>query len=100
MEHYTCIARFQPKPQKHAELDARLKELVKLTRLEEGCIDYDLCYSQDNHKFAFFVVERFKSKEDFEFHSKQEYLTRFVQDLDALVADASIHVCENSKALT
>jgi len=100
MENFTCIAKFQPKPQKHEELDARLKELVKLSRMEEGCIDYDLCYSHDNSKFAFFVVEQFKTKEDFEIHSKKEYLTRFIQDLETLVADVSIHVCENTKLVS
>lgn len=96
MENFICIAKFQAKPQKHDELEARLKELVRLSQMEEGCIDYDLCHAHDS-KFSFFVVEQYKTKEDFEIHSKKEYLTRFIQDLEALVADVSIHVGENTK---
>ncbi len=99
MENFICIAKFQPKPQKYEELEARLKELVKLTRMEEGCLDYDLCHVHDG-KFAFVMVERFKAKVDFEIHSKKDYLLRFIQDLETLVADASVHVCENSNQVS
>lgn len=96
MENFICIAKFKAKPEQYDVLEARLKELVKHTQQEDGCIDYDLCHARDS-QFDFFVIERYKTKEDFEHHSRQEYLTRFIGDLETLVAGVSVHVCENTK---
>ena len=98
MNNVICIAKFAAQTNKLPELESRLQELVRLSRLEAGCIDYDLCYAQDG-VFDFFIVERYKTKDDFEIHSNKDYLVRLLGDLEALTTKASIQIGENVQQL-
>jgi quinol monooxygenase YgiN len=54
MKTITVIATFQAQPGKEAELKTALTNLVAPTRLEAGCLNYDLhVLSEDPGKFLF-----------------------------------------------
>lgn len=58
------------------ELAAQLLRLVKPTRLEPGCLIYQLHRDPENFgKFMFY--ERFVSQEALDFHTVSPHLTRF-----------------------
>lgn len=71
------IATFVIKPEALAEVIAKAKELVEKTRLEEGCIAYDLLQSQkDTGKLV--VVEVWESPEVLKAHEGSEHFTAIV----------------------
>jgi quinol monooxygenase YgiN len=72
----TLIAILQGKPEKRDELLATLREFVKPTRTEQGCIEYHLHVSDDDpNQFVFY--ENWNSKSDLDVHLKQPLLTAF-----------------------
>ncbi len=90
-----CVAEFRARPDTFPALNERLQELVRLTRQEAGCLQYDLSHSTE-HPRTCVVIERFRSKADFDAHSSQGYLQSFIRDLDSLVESASVHLCEQA----
>lgn len=52
-------------------------ELVTLSRLEEGCISYEL-YQDKSNPLLLAVMEEWKSKEVLDIHMKTEHFTRIV----------------------
>lgn len=76
MENFICIAQFVSKSGKENDLLKALLSLLEPTRAEQGCISYEL-HQNVQQPSLFTMVEFFKSQEDFDFHSKQSYLTDF-----------------------
>ena len=67
MKTITVVANFQAKPGKEAELKKALISLVAPTRLEAGCLNYDLHVSPENPaKFLFH--ENWASKAQLDAH--------------------------------
>lgn len=75
-EMLTVIAHARAKPGKEAQAREILQALVVPTRLEEGCIDYDLHQSaEDPSSFVFY--ENWTSPEALEAHAKSPHITHF-----------------------
>jgi len=75
-EMLTIIAHARAKPGKEAQAREILQALVVPTRLEEGCIDYDLHQSaEDPSSFVFY--ENWTSPEALEAHAKSPHITHF-----------------------
>jgi quinol monooxygenase YgiN len=72
----TLIAILHGKPEKRDDLLATLREFVKPTRAEEGCVEYHLHVSDDDPN-KFFFYENWRSKPDLDVHLKTPLLTAF-----------------------
>jgi len=70
----TVIARLRAKPGQEARVRELLLSLIKPTRAEAGCIDYDL-HESDEHPGEFLFYESWNSGEAFEAHLKMPYIT-------------------------
>lgn len=78
-----CIAEFKTTIENEDTLFNALMMLEPITIREEGCIYYTVT-KQINSNFAtgtseynIVLHERFKSKEDFEWHNSQDYISNF-----------------------
>ncbi|MGD0962519.1 MAG: putative quinol monooxygenase [Candidatus Acidiferrales bacterium] len=77
-ELLTVIAHARAKPGKEAQAREILLALVAPTRLEEGCIDYDLHQSADDPSlFVFF--ENWTTPTALEAHSRSPHIVHFRQ---------------------
>ncbi len=57
-------------PEDLASVEAELPEHIKLTRLEEGCLKFDVTQDPENQS-VFWVYEEFVSRAAFEAHQKR-----------------------------
>ncbi len=64
------------------------KELVELTRKEEGCISYEL-YQDIKDSTILTFIEEWESQEALDKHSKSEHFTRIIPMRNKLMAKAS-----------
>jgi len=79
----TVVATFQARPGKEADLRAALLGLVRLTRKEPGCVDYDLHQSpEEPAKFLFY--ENWTSKAALDAHLQSEHVKALLPRLDEL----------------
>lgn len=92
MTQFVCIAKFTSKPGQENNLIKALSSLLEPTRAESGCISYDL--HRDVHQpEVLTMIEFFKSKEDFEFHSKQDYLLKFRESATGFFESVNLTFC-------
>ena len=75
-EMLTVIAHARAKPGKEAQAREILQALVAPTRLEEGCIDYDLHQSADDPS-SFVFYENWTSPAALEAHARSPHITHF-----------------------
>lgn len=75
-EMLTIIAHARAKPGKEAQAREILQALMVPTRLEEGCIDYDLHQSEEDPS-SFVFYENWTSPEALEAHAKSPHITHF-----------------------
>ncbi|MDQ1096548.1 MULTISPECIES: putative quinol monooxygenase [Chryseobacterium] len=66
------------------------QNLVKETRKEEGCLQYDLIEDKDN-KGTFFLIELWETVEHHNRHNGQDHLLNFRRDA-ARIMESSIQV--------
>ena len=66
-------------------LGAALAALVEPTRLEAGCLNYDLHRSVDDAD-VWFVYENWRSPEGFDAHMRSEHLQAFLKATPDLIA--------------
>lgn len=59
--------------------------LIKNTRLEKGCIEYNLLDPIDSDNTLLFV-EKWESKEDLESHLQQTHFIKFGSDIEEFLA--------------
>jgi len=69
--------------------------LVRETRKEEGCLQYDLIEDKDN-KGTFFMVELWESEEHLNRHNGQDHLLNFRRDA-AKMTESSTQVYKGFK---
>ena len=85
MKIITVIATFHARPGKEAELRQALVNLVSPTRLETGCINYDLHASPDDPgKFLFH--ENWTSKAHLDEHLASAHIKALLPRVDELCA--------------
>jgi quinol monooxygenase YgiN len=92
MSHFVCLAQFISKPGKENDLIKALSSLIEPTRAESGCISYDL-HQDINQPRKLTMIEFFKSKEAFDFHAKQSYLTLFQNIASELIESRQLTFC-------
>ena len=86
MKTLTVVASFQAKPGKESELHAALIGLVAPTRLEAGCINYDLHQSIDDPaKFLFH--ENWTSKVRLDAHLQSPHIQALLPRVDTLCVE-------------
>jgi quinol monooxygenase YgiN len=71
--------------------------LVRETRKEEGCLQYDLIEDKDN-KGTFFMVELWESGEHHNRHNGQDHLLNFRRDVSKIL-ESSTQVYKGAKIL-
>ena len=82
----TVIAHVRAKPGKEALVKGALLALCAPTRVEKGCINYDLHQSQDDSAlFAFH--ENWVSKNDLDVHLQSSHVQAFLKRIDELLAE-------------
>ncbi|MEH0759577.1 antibiotic biosynthesis monooxygenase [Vibrio sp. 16] len=76
MSRLTIVANIIAKQDKIEVVKSELIKLIEPTRLEEGCIDYDL--HQDNENPAHFVfLENWTSRELLQKHLQSEHIAAY-----------------------
>jgi quinol monooxygenase YgiN len=81
---YTVLALFEAKPGKEQALKEALTTLIKPTRAEEGCINYDLHQDRDNPaKFMFH--ENWVNKEAHAKHGTTPHIQAWRAKRDELI---------------
>lgn len=93
MSEIVCIAEFVSKEGQQNELQAQLQSLIAPTRAESGCLSYALHRAVDCDK-TYTMIERFKSKADFEWHGQQDYLQRFIKIAPSLTDSIKVTLSE------
>lgn len=83
-----CIARFLAKLGKEEKLVAALCSLVRNTRMEEGCIRYELNVCHENPRIIT-VIEKFSDIEAFDEHCEKEEFKKFIQLILPNVVESS-----------
>jgi quinol monooxygenase YgiN len=81
----TVLAMAKAKEGMEETVKQELLSLVEPTRLEPGCINYDLHQAPDD-KSLFIFYENWKSKEDLDKHLRMPYLKAFLEEADNLLA--------------
>jgi len=79
------VAKGYAQEDKVNEIIEMCKELVELTRKEDGCISYEL-YQDINDSTILTFVEEWESKEALDKHMKTEHFTRIVPIKNKLMA--------------
>ena len=82
----TVFALLTAKPGMEETVKQELLALVRPTRTEEGCINYDLHQSLD-HKGQFRFYENWTSKELLERHLESAHVKRFIAKAEKLLAE-------------
>ena len=85
-DHVFVVAHFTAKPGRATDLRAVIEAFVAPTRLEKGCIQYDLCVDAD-HPDKFTFVEQWESRADLEAHGRSTHITSGRLKLPDLIAE-------------
>ena len=84
----TVVAEIVAKPGKEDELKRRLLALVEPTRLEDGCVQYDL-HQNTGEPGRFVFYENWRSRELLERHLQSPHLLAFGAIEEELLAEPS-----------
>ena len=87
MSAVTVIARAKARAGSEAALEKAVREVVKPTQAEQGCLKYVLHRSLED-KAVFLIVERWDSKESHERHLAAPHVQRLFSQLPPLLAAA------------
>jgi len=82
----TVIATLKAKPGQEETLQGELLALIPTTRLEGGCLNYDLHRSTENPA-VFVFHENWTSRAALEAHLANAHLVAFMSKADALLAE-------------
>ena len=80
----TLIAFLRAKPDSADELGRRLSALVEPTRLEPGCIDYQL-HRSSSDPGLWVLYENWRSQADLDLHFQMPYLRLMLADFPQLL---------------
>ncbi len=75
----TLIVPIKARPEHRETVGRRLAELAALTRAEPGNLFY-IPYEATNQPATFVIHEQWRDQAALDFHMRQEYLLRFLQD--------------------
>jgi quinol monooxygenase YgiN len=74
-----CIVEFEVKQKMEQEFLNRFRKLQIATKMEPGCIQYDI-YQEGDSEGKYILIEQFKNKDSFERHLSMEYVQEFVKN--------------------
>ncbi len=86
MSQLTIIANIIAKEDKVDLVKAELLKLIDITRVEEGCINYDLHQDNDN-KAHFMFYENWESRELWQVHMGNKHLSEYMAATEGAVED-------------
>jgi quinol monooxygenase YgiN len=90
MSKLTIVARITTKPDKVEFVKAELEKLIAVTRIEDGCLQYDL--HQDNGNPAHFMFyENWESRELWQKHMHNQPLKDFVAATEGAIEELVIN---------
>ena len=81
------VAKKKLKAGKREEFTSLYREMVELTRQEEGCITYTL-NSLEGDPDIFAVIEAWRSREDLNAHLESEHFKRIIPQANEFIAEA------------
>ena len=77
------IARVRPRPDRHDEFVALLKEVQEASRADEGCLNYGY-FSEVSDGTSFIAVEEWRDQEALAAHLRQPHIARLIAALPEL----------------
>jgi len=86
MAGVTVVARIKAKAGMEAQVKDSLMALVKPSRSDAGCVNYDLHQSSED-KALFLFYENWTSKEDLNTHLGKPHVKAFLEKADALLSE-------------
>ena len=90
MSQLTIVASIFSKIDKVELVKTELEKLIKITRSEQGCLQYDL--HQNNQNPAHFLFyEKWESREDWQNHMHTEHLAAYIDATEGAVEDFLVH---------
>ena len=90
MPKLTIVASIRAVPDKIERVKVELEKLIRITRAEPGCIQYDL--HQDNEDPAHFLFyETWESRELWQAHMNAPHLAAFKEATEGAVAEFTLH---------
>lgn len=89
MNELTIVAVIRVNPEKHAELKPLFAEMIAQTRVEDGCVRYDLhCDNQDASRYVFY--ETWANRDLWLAHMASAHVAAFGEAAGGMVASAEI----------
>lgn len=85
----TIVARIEAKKDSVDLVKAELLKLIKPTRQEKGCLQYDLHQDNDNHE-VFLFYENWENRELWQAHMNNEHLKEYMQATDGAVENFTV----------
>ena len=80
------VATLTINPDKFEEVMTIATELVRLTREEKGCVNYDLVQSiEEAHQLA--LIEAWETKEDLDAHCETEHFLELLPQIGTLCSE-------------
>lgn len=90
MSKLTIVAHITAASDKVELVRTELLKLIRITRAEEGCINYDL--HQDNENPAqFLFYENWESRELWQVHMENQHLKDYMAATEGAVEDFTLH---------
>ncbi|MFT5881147.1 MAG: quinol monooxygenase YgiN [Moritella sp.] len=86
----TIVAKIEAKADKVDLVKSELLKLIEPTRLEKGCIQYDL-HQDDNNPELFIFFENWESRELLQTHLNNAPMKAYVQATEGAVASFVLH---------
>lgn len=86
----TIVARIEAKADKVDLVKSELLKLIEPTRMEKGCIQYDL-HQDDNKPELFIFFENWESRELLQAHLNSDHLKAYVQATEGAVESFMLH---------
>jgi quinol monooxygenase YgiN len=85
-EPVVLVAAFKARPETWGELRHRLEEMVSASRVEPGCVRYEL-HTDVGEPLRFVFVEEWADADALAVHNEAPHLVRLLADLPGLVAE-------------
>lgn len=85
-EQITVVVRIKAKPETKAQVRAELQRLLAPTRIEKGCINYDMHVAKDDDS-VFLFHENWTSEGDLNNHLAAPHVQRWIELGQTLLAE-------------
>lgn len=86
----TIIARILVKKDKRELVKNELLKLINVTRVEKGCINYDLHQDNENENL-FFFIENWENRSLWQEHMNNKHLAAYLKATDGAVEEFIVH---------